>query len=141
MEDLQPLHAVCTGMRDLFERILATSDNAGIAGTCLNASILLQQSLERLTGCETVVRGGDGASDGGARDRHGEWHGHYWVEGVSAAGQPFLADITADQFGWPPVVVMPLEIARERYIPGDDTLCGIAVDAEIERMVKTLRLG
>jgi hypothetical protein len=28
------------------------------------------------------------------------WHGHYWVEGVTPDGIAFVADLTADQFGY-----------------------------------------
>lgn len=43
--------------------------------------------------------------DGGmwAADRK-KWDGHYWVEGV-LDDQRILVDLTADQFGWPPVIV------------------------------------
>jgi hypothetical protein len=80
------------------------------------------------------VRGGDGRCDGGAFDPAGEWHGHYWVAGVTAEGNPFVADITADPFGWPSVVVLPLPVGRNRYRPGNDERCGEAVAEEIRRM-------
>ncbi|MGA4124436.1 hypothetical protein ACI2VB_26220 [Ralstonia nicotianae] len=135
MGDLKVVEEICAGMRDVFERVLTLSKIDGTSGTCLHASILLQQSLDRFAACETVVRGGNGIGDGGARDTNGAWHGHYWVEGTTSDGHPFLADITADQFGWPSIVVLPLAIARERYVPGDDALCGSAVDNEIGRMI------
>lgn len=128
----------CARQRGILEAVLATSNLHETAGTCLYAAIFLVQVLERFAGCEAVVRGGDGEGDGGARDVNGVWRGHYWVEGVSEAGVPFLADVTADQFGWPPIVVLPLAEARERYVPGDDSLCGSAVDAGIERMLEAI---
>ena len=137
MSHLQPVEDLCSSIRGIFERVLAVEKIANTAGTCLHGSILLQQALDRFADCETVVRGGDGAGDGGALDKTGAWHGHYWVEGLTRDGKPFLADITADQFGWPSIVVLPLEEGRERYQPGDDTVCGRAVENELVRMLGT----
>ncbi|UQS88738.1 hypothetical protein M5C90_24525 [Pseudomonas chlororaphis subsp. piscium] len=120
---------VAMQMRAVFEKVLTISGVDGVAGSCLHASVLLSQSLDRFANCETVVRGGDGLNDGGALDVAGLWRGHYWVEGVSNdTEQPFLADITADQFGWPAVVVLPLLSARLRYRAGNDSVVGQAVD-------------
>ncbi|WP_425952931.1 hypothetical protein [Ralstonia pseudosolanacearum] len=136
MNGLARIDELCVQMRGIFEQVLSTSQIEGTAGSCLHASILLQQALDKFGDCETVVRGGDGSGDGGARDMAGQWRGHYWVEGVTKDGCPFLADITADQFGWPPVVVMPLETARTRYSPGNDQIAGDAVADELERMLQ-----
>lgn len=141
LSNLQSVEAICASIRGIFDRVLAAEKIPGTAGTCLYGSILLQQALDKFAGCETVVRGGDGMGDGGARDMAGAWHGHYWVEGLDESGQPFLADITADQFGWPPIVVLPLVDARERYQPGDDAACGRAVDHELARMTGHVREG
>ncbi len=75
MYRLQVVEDICSRRRDTFERVLTVSDIDGTPGTCLHASILLQQSLERFAACEAVVRGGDGAGDGGARDSMGAWQG------------------------------------------------------------------
>lgn len=56
------------------------------------------------------------------------WNGHYWVEGKTPGGVGFVADITADQFGWPNAVVLPMYQARERYRAGDDEIVAEAVD-------------
>ncbi|MDR5804914.1 hypothetical protein [Caballeronia sp. LZ001] len=98
MEDLDQVIALCTSLRGIFMRILQASDLDDVSGSCLYASILLQQSLDKFGGCETVIRGGDGDLDGGAADPSGNWFGHYWVEGLSGSGTMFVADITADQF-------------------------------------------
>ncbi|WP_227742893.1 hypothetical protein [Burkholderia gladioli] len=132
--ELRKVWEMSAMLRRNFEIVLAASNVSRIAGSCLSASILLQQHLDKFLGCESVVRGGDGLHDGGAKDTAGVWHGHYWVEGVTPDVFPFLADITADQFGWAPVVVLPLVDARARYIPGDDDLCARAVDVEIDRI-------
>ncbi|PLZ02603.1 hypothetical protein CY652_10050 [Burkholderia sp. WAC0059] len=121
-------------MRGIFIRVLAVSKIGDVSGTCLWASILLQQSLEKFGECEAVVRGGEGYLDGGAIDPSGVWHGHYWVEGVSSGGAAFVVDIAADQFGWPPVVVMSIERARERYRPGEDRRTQETVDDELGMM-------
>ncbi|MGV8399277.1 DUF6283 family protein [Pseudomonas aeruginosa] len=138
-EGSERISEVCTRMRDIFERILAVTGVESTAGSCLHASVLLSQSLDRYAGCETVVRGGNGLLDGGAQSASGEWRGHYWVEGITKGGEPFLADITADQFGWPPVVILPLASARARYRPGNDDAVGLAVDelvASLEAQVR-----
>ncbi len=44
---------------------------------------------------------------------NGRWESHAWVE---AAG--WIIDITADQFGAPPVIITP--IGDNRYRPGDE---------------------
>jgi hypothetical protein len=105
--------------RRVFDQILTASDIAGTNGSCLYGSILLSQLLGKFGECEARVCGGDGQADGGAADPSGGWHGHYWVERKKRkAGLEFVADITADQFHWPPVVVLPAEQARYRYRPG-----------------------
>lgn len=134
MEDLEQIIELCTGMREIFLRVLRANDVDGVAGSCLHASILLSQSLDKFGGCKTVVRGGDGHLDGGAADPSGNCFGHYWVEGLSGNGIPFVADITADQFGWPSVVVLPAAQAREWYRPGNDDDAGAAVDEALENM-------
>jgi hypothetical protein len=132
--ELGEIEEVCAGMREFFERILGATSVNEIAGACLHASILLQQSIDKFCRAESVVRGGDG-HDGGLRDVSGQAQGHYWVEGVTESGIPYLADITGDQFGWPSVVVLPLQAARERYLPGDDAAVGALVEEELQRML------
>lgn len=100
------------------------------------ASILLRQSLDKFGGCDARICGGDGANDGGAADVNGKWHGHYWVEGRTESGFDFIADITADQFGFEPVVLMPVSLGRCRYVPGNDKTVQDAV-IEIEHELKS----
>jgi hypothetical protein len=142
VSELLKVEEICEGMREIFERILGATAVDRIAGTCLHASILLQQSIDKFCGSESVVRGGNGEHNGGGlMDASGNLHGHYWVEGVTASGIPFLADITGDQFGLPPIVVMPIETARARYFPGDDATVAVAVDEELERMLSSITAG
>jgi len=88
---------------------------AASEGTCLHATLIFVALMRRFSaGMGSVtVRGGHG----GALDVSGVWRGHYWAE-VIWEGAPFVVDITADQFGYEPVVVMPLLQSRSRYRPG-----------------------
>lgn len=108
------------GSRGVHEMMLRASDLASTAGTCLYAAFILRMSLEKFGGCKAIVRGGDGLQDGGAKDSNGAWRGHYWVEGGTADGIAFVADVTGDQFGHEPVYFERIEAARARYAPGDD---------------------
>lgn len=103
------------GSRGVHEMMLRASDVESTAGTCLHAAFILRMSLEKFGGCQAVVRGGDGLQDGGARDSDGAWHGHYWVEGGTAYGIAFVADVTGDQFGHEPVYFERVEATRARY--------------------------
>jgi len=90
-----------------------------VRGACLFACVLLQQSLEQFAECTVAIRGGDGESDGGLVDAQGVKQGHYWIEGSTATGDRFLADITADQFHFELVVLLWQEDAAwERYQAG-----------------------
>lgn len=126
--DLQEVARLTTMMRDVFDRVLSASNIARTRGTCAYGAILLRNSLEQFGKCAAAVRGGDGALREGAIDQAGMWNGHYWVEGKTPGGVGFVADITADQFGWPNVVVLPMDQARERYRAGDDEIVAEAVD-------------
>lgn len=43
-------------------------------------------------------------------------HGHYWVSAQNdQSGDTLVLDITADQFGVPPVIILTLEEAYGRY--------------------------
>jgi hypothetical protein len=124
---LATVREIAEGMREVHETILADCDIDGTSGTCLYGSYLLQTLLTKFGDCNVRVCGGDGLRDGGAADPSGKWHGHYWVEGVTSTGESFVADVTADQFGWDKVVVLPTHLARDRYRPGDDAIVQSAV--------------
>lgn len=52
--------------------------------------------------------------DGGMWDRlNGQWDGHYWLEGRHG-GERIILDVTADQYGWDPVVVTGADDPRYR---------------------------
>ena len=138
VDGLEQIMEVCSGTREIFDQLIAEAGIPGVAGSCLHASILLQINLDGFCGTRTRVCGGEGEDEGdcGALDSAGRWRGHYWVEGVTCAGEGFVADITADQFGWPPVVLMPLASARDRYRRRDDDLVDEVVQEELVKMAE-----
>jgi hypothetical protein len=122
--------------RAIHEQLLETSLGAPLTeGSCWYGSYLLSKMLGQfLSGCSAVIRGGDGCGDGGYLDVKGAWHGHYWVE-VTTPDGCFVVDVTADQFGAAPIVVLPIEKAAAQYCPGDQAV----VDAQVEEAVAELR--
>lgn len=86
-------------------------------GSCLYAALLVVMLMARYGSGRATVRGG-GPNQAGARDVGGALRGHYWVEVQTPDGGEFVVDVTADQFGFEPVVVLPLKQSRERYLPG-----------------------
>ncbi|MEJ6003765.1 hypothetical protein [Paucibacter soli] len=84
------------------------------AGSCLYAALVVVLLCKKFGGYSAIVRGGPE----GARDSKGIWRGHYWVEVDVPSAGVFVVDVTADQFGYEPVVVLALEQARDRYQPG-----------------------
>lgn len=99
-------------------------------GSCAYAAYLLTATLRQFGDCRSViVRGGDG-EDGGFTSKDGMCHGHYWVEADAAAGT-FVLDITADQFGHEPVVILPLAEAVQ-YRSG----CQSTVDEHMQTLLE-----
>lgn len=122
--------------RAIHKQLLAMSlGTPHTEGSCWYGSYLLSKMLEQfLPGCSAAIRGGDGCGDGGYQDAQGDWHGHYWVE-VTTPDGGFVVDVTADQFGAAPIVVLPIEKAAAQYRPGDQA----GVDAQVEEAVAELR--
>jgi hypothetical protein len=126
---MESLESVVRQSRSLFEMVLADSlGHTRTRGTCLYACTLLLQSIRSFTDTQDawIAGGGDQDTDvgHGLLGVDGVWHGHYWIEGVSA-GQKFLADIAADQFGYPPVILEVMIGERstpmmERYLADPD---------------------
>lgn len=123
--DVTRLAGIARAARAGLEFALQSSGFTGVAGACMHGSILCREMLGRWWHGGAVIRGGDGEGDGGYFDAHGRGHGHYWVEASSANGR-WVIDVTADQFGGPPVVIMSLAAARARYQPGVQSLVDIA---------------
>lgn len=94
-------------------------------GSCLHASLLLCFSLNKFGVADADMRGGDGLQDGGALGTDGRWHGHYWIEAATPAGQ-FVVDITADQFGHAALYVELSCESGGRYKPGRQDLVDCA---------------
>lgn len=112
-EDEQLLEIV-HGARGIYLTVLQSAlSTRDTTGACFYACILLQQSLARFAQAQTVIRGG-GDGDAGYFDGTA-WRGHYWLELTTAHRGTWVVDITADQFGGPPVVVLPLPASRDRY--------------------------
>lgn len=83
-------------------------------GSCLYASTHLASMVNRFSAWRSRVRGGTWHSVDGRR------HGHYWVQAQLHEAQ-FVLDITADQFGAPEVLVLPLPAALAWH--PDDSIC------------------
>ncbi|MCC2917687.1 hypothetical protein EKO17_21050 [Enterobacter hormaechei subsp. xiangfangensis] len=113
------LKAVANVARLIFIAILEDCQpGVSTEGTCAYSTVLVKMMLESRTGYKVTQKGGDGQGDGGYFDAAGG-HGHYWVEVDTAAGA-YVVDITADQFGADPVVVVPA--SNPQYVPGDQQL-------------------
>lgn len=114
---------------------LATDATGAVvsAGSCLYASFVVVMLINRFGRGRAVVRGG-GHAEAGARDVNGVWHGHYWADVSLPEGDGFTVDITADQFGYEPIVVLPLDSARLRYRPGPQC----EVDAALEVLAQEI---
>lgn len=118
---------ICFEIRGILDRILESADIQCTAGTCLYASILLAKAISKFGNCDARICGGDGLNDGGLLGTDSKWHGHYWVELTLTTGERFIADITGDQFGFAPVIVVPISIGRSRYRPGDQEAVDLVV--------------
>ncbi|VTU43034.1 hypothetical protein H6P1_00486 (plasmid) [Variovorax sp. PBL-H6] len=124
-----PLEIAATMRRLLVQTLDMTLKHQRTDGVCALGSILLLDAFHKFTPHRSVIRGGGGDNDG-VRDVSGNWRGHYWVE-LEIAGEPTVADITADQFGWPEIIIEPLTSLRDRYRAGDQ--------AELNRHIESVR--
>jgi hypothetical protein len=133
MKDLEPIVEISIGIRDIFERILQDSiKTTETSGACLYAAILLSNSINQFSTAQAIVCGGGPNEDCGIRDKSGVKKGHYWVEGKTESGIKFIADISSDQFDYPPVVVITEDQARFRYFPGHQATIDQHVKEELE---------
>lgn len=71
-------------------------------GTCGRSSLFLQEAL-RAEGLIAEFVAGSPSEGQQGYWLDGAWHGHAWVE-----VDGWIVDVTADQFGAPPVVVTPV---------------------------------
>ena len=116
------LSSLATGLRDVFEETLQVAlGHSATKGACLYSCLLVRAAIKQSTGMRAVVRGGGGEHDG-YRDSRGRLHGHSWVEATSRETGRWVVDITADQFGGPKTLVLPVAQARKHYVPGDQAV-------------------
>ncbi len=82
-------------------------------GTCGRSSLFLCQVL-RNNGLDAKFVAGTPSEGSQGYWTDGNWHGHAWAE-----VDGWIVDVTADQFGAPPVEVVPVGVPR--YRAGEDT--------------------
>ena len=82
-------------------------------GTCGRSSLFLCRVL-LLNGYKAEFAAGDPTEGRKGFHAPGGWKGHAWVQ-----SSRLILDVTADQFGMPPVVITPAE--DPRYGRGTDT--------------------
>lgn len=124
------LQNIVSTMRGIFEQILLDSiSTKDTTGTCLYGCLLLAPALEKFGGATVRIRGGGPPMDGGIMDPSGRLQGHYWIEASVGEGT-YVIDISSDQFGYPPIVMLSLAQSAKRYIPGDQH----AVDGHVRQM-------
>lgn len=127
-------------MRGVLQRVLkesiATEDTTD---TCAYACVLLSVSLAKFMGVNVQFQGGGGGMDGGYVDVAGVPRGHYWLKATSPAGESWVVDITADQFGGPAVVVEPIASASGIYLPGKQDVVDLGMADLIAEMHQELR--
>ena len=128
-------------MRKVFLHALKHSlKHTSTQGACFYARLLLQPAIENFTSFTATIRGGSPDESAGYQTADGVLHGHYWVQadprallqGESSETQAWVVDITADQLGAPPVLVMPPGEAACCYFPGNQS--------EVERHVREFGL-
>lgn len=118
-EGTPALREVAQQMRIALEMALTQGGRSlDPAGTCALGALLVLTAIEAFTPMRGTIKGGAGERDEGLLGFDRRWHGHYWVEAETPQG-PFLVDVTADQFGFEPVVCEPLATASARYRAGD----------------------
>lgn len=122
--------------RTIFESILEQSmSRTDVTGACLYACIICDQTINKFTGARAVICGGDGEGDGGIFV-DGAARGHYWLE-VDIEGHRYIVDITADQFGLPPIIIERVEVMQQIYQAGDQSV----VDRHVSEMLAELQGG
>jgi len=123
-------------LRNLFGHLLTSSlGHEATAGSCLYAAFLVRESLVHFRPQYAVIlRGGDGEGDGGCVGADGVVRGHYWVEVTLLDGTTWVADITGDQFGLPPVQWLSIPAGSSRYRCGDQDVVEAHVDTLAREM-------
>lgn len=131
--DRELIFEIATTIREQFIEILESSIKTNqTQGSCLYACTLLKIAYVQFTDFEILCRGGDGQSSG-FKDSSGVMHGHYWLA-IKTQGCTFIVDITADQFGYPAIIVEN-ETSSIAYIPGDQE----NIDTHFEEVWQSVR--
>lgn len=132
-----PLRDCIETMRKSLELALHSAiSTRDTTGTCLYGSILVKTAVEQwFKDFTAVIRGGSPDESPGLGCFDGRlWRGHYWVE-LQRDGVPvWVVDITADQFGFPPVRILPFPDAMQNYNAGDQRHVDEAVEDEMSRI-------
>lgn len=123
------LHEVAAlARRSLEPGLPCDSRGAAVSsGACLHAALVFLLLWRRFGQGAARVRGGAPPA-AGCLNQAGALCGHYWVEVDTPDGEAFVVDLTADQFGYEPVVVMPLALASRSYRPGPQQEVDEALD-------------
>jgi hypothetical protein len=133
-DTMREVRELLQSSRALFETVLKRSLNhTKTKGTCLYASVMTAQVLNRFTDAEVTIRGGDGEDDGGIFV-DGIGRGHYWME-AEVDGELYILDISADQFCLPPITIERLEVLHERYRSG----CQETVDEHVAHILEDIQ--
>ena len=118
MQERQKIAEMCAQIRPVFLQMLQDSiKSTDTKGSCAFACYFAKHAFEQFTDYKVFYRGGDGNGDGGYLDQKGQSQGHYWLELITTSGNSFIVDLTSDQFGDEPVVVIPLA-ENARYVNG-----------------------
>ena len=95
--------------------LIKASKLNGTRGACLYSCVFLKQYLDKFTDVtDATIKGGSGHC-GVLVD--GEWRGHYWCEG-DVNGEPWVFDITIDQFVSSPFICEPKDTLLLQYASG-----------------------
>lgn len=134
---LQRVRGIAEKNRKIIEEIRQKSLSQNEkTGACFNASILsCAQTINKFTAANAIIRGGDGEGNGGLLV-DGVRNGHCWLE-VGVCNDRFIVDITADQFGLPPIIIERVEVMQQLYVPGDQQV----VDGHVADMKNQLGIG
>lgn len=127
------LFEIAASIREQFIGMLESSiKTKQTQGSCIYACALLKSAYAYFSDFQVLCRGGDGETSG-FRDSSGGLHGHYWLA-IKTQTDTFIVDITADQFGYPAIIVEE-EHSSLAYVPGDQE----NIDEHFESVLQSLK--
>lgn len=138
-ENEPELQEVLATARKAFEQSLVSAmRTTSTQGSCLYGAVLVCEFVSRWTKLSACVRGGSPSPEGNAGFFDGRrWHGHYWAELRAGEGPVAVADITADQFGGPSVLLLPWEHAGGYLAGPQDIVDEVVAQLRRERELPT----